>query len=378
MTQIHKVNAVLFIGAGASVPFGYQTTDQFVDEIKKMPLGRSEKEIFNSYVETPNITIEDIIRALDIRIKENNNPVLSKEALSPLRTIQPPFSSVEDSELKNKLQTESNQLIERLKERLSSYKALKDRIVSQLYIAYSDRPELERAWEIYKDYIDILREQNGDILPIFTTNYDKVIESLEIIPGSDINHVVRGFKEQKRGLPRNPIWAAEEVFDQEPKRDAVLLFKLHGSLNWRRDIRHQLREAEEGSFELRGYWKENVLVPPGTVDFQYGEPCQSLRTYMEGYLEQAQTCIVIGYRFDDLTIRDIFVRVLERGLRLIMLNPEADAIKDEKFPQFDNIVRIPKRIEEGAEDTREVLRPSEAPTTEPEVESTPTSAPDTV
>lgn len=380
MAKIHEANTILFVGAGASVPFGYQTTDQFIGEVKNMTLQPIEKAIFDSYAGVPNITIEDIIRALDIRIKESENPILRKEELSPLRTIV--LDNAELNEAKNKLQ--SGEVTQKLEEQLSAYKTLKDRIVSQLYIAYHDKPELEKAWEVYASYISILKEQNGDILPIFTTNYDRVIESLEDIAGSDINRVVRGFKRQKKVMPQNPIWSAEEVFDQEPKGDKLLLFKLHGSLNWRRDNRHQLRETQEGQFELRGYWTENVLIPPGTVDFLYGEPYQSLRTYLEGYLGKAQMCVVIGYRFDDITIKDIFERSLERGVRLTMLNPEAEKIKTEKFPQFgENIMCIPAKIEEGAEDLREALRPkedvtepSEAPITEPEVESTPTSTPD--
>lgn len=373
MANIHQVDTILFVGAGASVPFGYQTTDQFIAEIRNMSLEPSERRIFDFYAETPNITIEDIIRALDIRIKESSNPILKQEALSPLRSIELENADLNDA--KNKLQ--SGEVTQKLEERLGAYKALKDKIVSQLYIAYADRPELEKAWEVYQDYINVIREQNNSVVPIFTTNYDKVIESLENIPGSDISRVVRGFKEQTKVMPRNPIWAPEEVFDQEPERDKLLLFKLHGSLNWRRDIRRQLREAEEGQFELRGYWKENVLIPPGTVDFQYGEPYQSLRTYLEGYLEKAQTCVVIGYRFDDLTIRDTFTRSLERGLRLVTLNPESETIKAQKFPQFDNIVVIPKKIEEGAGDIKEVLGRSapptteEAPPTEPEKETPP-------
>ncbi len=354
MAKIHEVDTVLFVGAGASVPFQYQTTDQFIDEIRNMYLEPAEKEIFEFYAQKPNVTIEDIIRALDIRLKESNNPLLREEALSPLRTTQ---VSPPDDELRQKFEEEKK----KLEKRLDAYKTLKDRILSQLYIAYGDKPELEKAWEVYAGYIGILRESNGAIVPIFTTNYDKVIETLENIRDSEINHVIRGFKEQKDGVPTNPVWTPEEVLDQEPKQDRILLFKLHGSLNWRIDIRNTIREAEEGAFELRGFWKENVLIPPGTVDFQYGEPYQSLRTYFEGYLMQAKTCVVIGYRFDDLTIRDIFLRSLERGLRLVMLNPEAKKIKADKFPQFENIVSIPKTIEEGVGDLREVLIPSEAP-----------------
>lgn len=372
MAKIHPADTILFVGAGASVPFGYQTTDQFITEIRNMSLAEHEKAIFNSYVETPNITIEDIIRALDIRIKESDNPILRAEAISPLRTVK---LEGELAEARGKLQ--SAEVTSKLEEQLDAYKTLKAKIVSQLYIAYGDKPELGKAWSIFADYIHIVKEQNGDILPIFTTNYDKVIESLENIHDSEINRVVRGFKEQKRGIPRNPVWAAEEVFDQEPKEGRLFLFKLHGSLNWRIDIYDQIRETEEGLFELRGYWKENVLIAPGTVDFQYGEPYQSLRTYLEGYLSEAKTCLVIGYRFDDPTIRDIFARSLERGIRLIMLNPEAEKIKAEKFPQFDNIVTIPKKIEDGVGDIEEIFKPSAPPTpeealpTEPEVETPP-------
>jgi len=378
VAEIREVNCILFVGAGASVPLEYQTTDQFITEIKKMNLERAEREIFDFYTTTPDITIEDIIRALDMRINESNNPLLRKEALSPLRTAQISLDSVgENAELKNKLERESTELRNVLEKRLDVYKSLKDRIVSQLYIAYGDKPELAKAWDIYKDYIEILKEQNGRMLPIFTTNYDKVIESLENITESGFNQVITGFKEQKKGIPRNPVWVSEEAFDQEPGEDQLFLFKLHGSLNWRIDIHHQLRELEEGSFHLRGNWIENVLVPPGTVDFQYGEPYQTLRTYLEGYLGKAQTCIVIGYRFDDLTIRDFFVRSLERGIRIIILNPEAEKIKKDKFAQFEKVTCIPKKIEDGAEDLKEALAPSEVEATEPEEDSPPVSESET-
>ena len=44
MADIREVNCILFVGAGASVPLGYQTTDQFIDEVKKMSLTTAERE----------------------------------------------------------------------------------------------------------------------------------------------------------------------------------------------------------------------------------------------------------------------------------------------------------------------------------------------
>ena len=373
MAEIHEADTILFVGAGASVPFEYQTTDQFIEEIRHMRLTRPEAQIFKFYAETPNITIEDIIRALDIQIKVGSNEILKREAVSPLHTIE---LEGELAEAKNKLQNE--EVTNKLENRLDAYKTLKDRIVSQLYINYGDKPELEKAWEVYAEYINILREKNGDVVPIFTTNYDKVIETIENIPGSEISSVITGFKEQKDGVPKNPVWSPEEVFDQIPQPNRILLFKLHGSLNWRIDIKNIIREAEEGIFELRGFWKENVLIPPGTVDFQYGEPYQSLRTYFEEYLMQANTCVVIGYRFDDPTIRDVFLRSIKQGIKLVILNPEAEKIKADKLPQSENIVSIPTTIEEGVGDLRAVLIPNEVTlVTESETEKTKPPAPET-
>jgi len=385
MTAIPEVKTVLFIGAGASAPFGYLTTDHFISEVKNLALNESEKEILECYTEIPDITIEDITKALDIRIKEASNHLLRKEAVSPLRTMRSVSSAMKDSDEKSRLENEFDKETGRLERRLDSYETLKNRIISQLYVSYADKPDIVRAWEIYESYISILREQNGNVIPIFTTNYDRVIESLADIPGSNIESVVTGFRRQPRTLPKNPQWAPG-VFEEEPRENEILLFKLHGSLNWRRDNRHLLREAEEGRFDLRGFWTENVLIPPGTEDFQYGEPYYSLRTYFEGYLEKAQTCFVIGYRFDDLTIRDFFLRNLRRGLRLILISPEAETVKAQKgeqFPEFGDIVCIPKKIEEAAEDAREalepekhVVEPAETSVTEPKPESPPASAPE--
>lgn len=387
MARITEVKTVLFVGAGGSAPFGYATTDQFINEVKNLALDEPERQILQSYTEAPNITIEDIIRALDIRIKEANNRLLRQEAVSPLRTMRSASSVIENADERTKLENEFSKEAERLDRLLNAYKTLKDRIVSQIYISYADKPNMEHAWEIYESYISILREQNGSVIPISTTNYDRVIESLADIPDADIQSVVTGFRRQEKGLPRNPLWAPE-VFDEEPQKDKILLFKLHGSLNWRMDNRHLLREAEEGRFDLRGFWTENVLVPPGTDDFRYGEPYHSLRTYFEGYLERAQSCLVIGYRFDDLTIRDFFVRNLRRGLRLILVSPDAETVRDQKAdisPEFRDIVCIPKKMEEAAQDVTEALRSKkpavevpETPPTEPEAEAPPTTTPEEV
>ena len=192
-------------------------------------------------------------------------------------------------------------------------------------------------------------------MPIFTTNYDNVIELLAQIPEADIKEVITGFKGEEKAIPPNPAWQPE-VFDQEPNRDNLFLFKLHGSISWRRDHHGVLREAGEGHFELANLWKENVLIPPGTAEFQYGEPWQSLRTYLDIYLQKASFCVAIGYRFDDITIRDYFTRSLERGIGLVLLNPEAENVKAEKFPNFDNVICIPETFQTGAEALREALK----------------------
>ncbi len=64
ITAIPEVKTVLFIGAGASAPFGYLTTDHFISEVKNLALNESEKEILECYTEIPDITIEDITKAL--------------------------------------------------------------------------------------------------------------------------------------------------------------------------------------------------------------------------------------------------------------------------------------------------------------------------
>jgi hypothetical protein len=88
----------------------------------------------------------------------------------------------------------------------------------------------------------------------------------------------------------------------------VYLYKLHGSLNWKR---HKIYDIEATSEERRSYdsnYVENLLVYPtlSPKDGAEVEPYKTIREEFRKYMEGADLCIVIGFSFRDMHINTIF------------------------------------------------------------------------
>lgn len=93
----------------------------------------------------------------------------------------------------------------------------------------------------------------------------------------------------------------------------IKLFKLHGSLNWRR--RQDDSVVKIGSEErTRGTkrFKENLLVYPAEKFKPTIEPFKTLHGLFEKYFEECETCVFIGFAFRDEYLNSIIVPNIEK------------------------------------------------------------------
>lgn len=162
---------------------------------------------------------------------------------------------------------------------------------------------------------------------MFTTNYDRAIEApfWEGLSDSSVANfkLIDGMSRQGPG----PRAFDNQEYDKQPGSGEVFLklFKLHGSLHWRRQGDRVLESAGDE------YVGRNALIYPlRAPKDQLPGPFPALfRRFRNALEENIQTLLVIGSSFRDQHIQNIVVEAMKGSgalERLILLDPQAEQI----------------------------------------------------
>jgi hypothetical protein len=106
----------------------------------------------------------------------------------------------------------------------------------------------------------------------------------------------------------------------------VYLYKLHGSLDWKKHKSYGIEATGEESRSHDPNYADNMLVYPtvSPKDGEETEPYRTIRENFRGFMESADACIVIGFSFRDEHINSIFSNFLKHSRRIIVVSPSAD------------------------------------------------------
>ena len=163
---------------------------------------------------------------------------------------------------------------------------------------------------------------NGRVA-IFTTNYDRAVE--EFCEGAKLR-LHDGFRLNRRTGRR--MWTGNFGYDKggAGRGGAVRLYKLHGSLDWKRSPRHGiLRVDYDGDSD--GVRYENIVIHPSLADKSKEnerDPYKAIHDSFREELESSDVCVVVGFSFRDDPIVVEFRRFAELdGRTLIVVGPKA-------------------------------------------------------
>jgi hypothetical protein len=310
-TTITESPVILFLGAGASVPLGKPVMNDFVAKLSKTIASENEASLLEVLISARGYDLEAIMTDLETFISldyvssfdfggfeanlddaENLRSMIRHAIIQEYRTI--------DTERTNK-----------------AYQPLFDTIFTHLDAA-------------------------SQPLPVFTTNYDLAIESFcrsqyayELTDGLDEDSPrevfwnptqfewfkVRGFSVQFliNGVPKTP----------EPRRN-LILFKLHGSVNW-------MRVASTGKIvqSLPMYdvidsdeYQNTIIYPAGNKVVNF-EPYLTAYHYFSRCCEHAKLVIAIGYSFRDYDALTSLLKARQENedLKLLILSPNSYDIR---------------------------------------------------
>jgi hypothetical protein len=203
--------------------------------------------------------------------------------------------------------------------------------------------EANHAIEVYRPLLDTVfahLDPTTHCLPIFTTNYDLAIETLsnaqypqyELVDGMDDSWM----------REREVFWNPREFDSFRFSRQArhIVLFKLHGSVNW-------MRVASSGTIvqALPMYdvvdsdEYQNVIIYPAGNKLATTEPYLTAYNYFAKCCEHAKLVIAIGYSFRDYDALTNLLRSrkVNESLRLLLLSPDShDTLQS--IPDEDTVI----------------------------------------
>lgn len=191
--------------------------------------------------------------------------------------------------------------------------------------------KINESAKIYSSLLEPIfpRLRAGTAISIFTTNYDRAIESIwqaglhKDWLGPETVRLKRGFVGDETSPGQ--VWSVSG-YDWEPtsKEYCVKLYKLHGSLNWRR----QLGSVLEGPADE--YTDESALIYPIRHSKNgLGEPFDQLFHYWRSELTAASDCVVIGSSLRDPLLLDELPGIISNenpGLRIWIVDRSPETV----------------------------------------------------
>jgi hypothetical protein len=282
---------LVFLGAGASAPFGFPAMDGLENEISKRLKGK-ERDLLLALPYVGNKKDAEIVLQ-HLAAIEN----LSERGLDRLFARTSSYSSLNGMGFR---------------ELIELCHSLEETIKDTIFNVYQFRPQSASSFHLYANLFSIIA-QTGKMREhyVYTTNYDRIIEVFcERVEGFQIRD---GYEHDPKTTLN--LWRPHS-FDAPFKDDIVpvRLFKLHGSLNW--------KDGEYGpervSPEIRlkpptTVLKEDLLIYPGSKDPPEQEPFRTLYERFETQMKEADRCLVIGFSFRDPYLNRIFRDYVNSG-----------------------------------------------------------------
>jgi len=338
-SKITQSPVILFLGAGASVPLGKPVMEQFIRDLVEQ-IG---------YTQNPALLLSLVsARGYDLeKIMEDLETFLALDYISSFAFHREPPYEASRSDAEN----------------LRSY-------IRHSIIREYRNIDANKAANVYQPLLDEIfshLDSTNHCLPIFTTNYDLAIESFCELKYSQYD-LVDGMQENGR----EALWNRQEfdmfrmahpatnspesqkissLFDQIygeldlgsklPKRN-IVLFKLHGSVNWMRMVSGGAIVQSLPMYDLIDSDEfQNTIIYPAGNKTATSEPYLTAYHYFSRCCENAKIVVAIGYSFRDydVLISLLKARQVNEKLQLLLLSPDAYNIL-RTIPDEDNILWI--------------------------------------
>lgn len=313
-TVITESPVVLFLGAGASVPLGKPVMKDFVSKLEVEITSENEASLLSVLITARGFDLEAIMTDLETFISLNYVSTFVFDRVE---------ATLEDAD---KLRSLIRHSI------IREYRTI----------------DLAKAVDVYQPLFDTIFSHIDPAthpLPIFTTNYDLAIEKFcqqqsgyDLVDGLDVDSPREVFWNPQQfesfrfhDLNLSPIFKAYAEFMPKSPPRQIVLFKLHGSVNW-------MRLSETGKIvqSLPMYDVVDSDEYQNTIIYPAGNKVATQEPYLTGYhyfsrcCEKAKLIIAVGYSFRDYDALASLLkaRQVNENLMLAILSPDAYEVRE--------------------------------------------------
>ncbi len=312
--QVNKV--IAFAGAGASAALGLPTTPQFIDLLRRQWKRPDIDEWLNMCKQHRNAFVDPSIKP-----PNNNDPIDAEEFRDWLAYLEQLAGDIDllcnkpPCEIKPRVGTKSQDVLTATRQNLDT----------MIRKTYGQEVPIQKARNHYEPFLSrVIDDHQIRQLLFFTTNYDLTLDSM--VGSQSIRwHIETGIK--KLGV--NQILDLEQLISRRNNKPTINLIKVHGSIDWwRHNETRQIEWFKRGSAPGPDY-RDLIIYPTRTKSKQVHEaPFSDLYRILEGALQKAKLCIVIGYSFRDIEINRLFEAAIEtRKLRFLVFDLNAGTTK---------------------------------------------------
>lgn len=338
--QFRADEVVVLLGAGASVEAGLLSSMGMTKQLEanitstdgklKEKWGRYEKLyravksaiLYGSHLTAKTVTATKT----EINIEELVN-VLTELAKAESHTIYP-FIAAWNMELLKHGGVDFNEL-----------KNFRKNIVNELVGSWVNVKNSEDC-AYYRGFYSFWEETHLN-LRIFSLNYDMCVER-----ACGISKVCRGFRHEELADGRiRKVWKDGQMDDAIAEESAVRLYKLHGSLDWRRDKDSRLLYCEDSPDPCADI-DDYQLIFGTSYKLSYQDPFLYQISELRKYSAKARLIIAIGYGYNDDHINEILGKAIQQKEDAILYSVEhldsyADKDLDERKKTIASKLKLP-------------------------------------
>lgn len=277
----------LFLGAGASVPYGMPTTKGLME---KLGGNFPRQDLLDKYPD-----IEHVVQILDQEVKIADTKAGKHHC------------GINEALNKNLGKTiRAKKTVEKLIRRHYHWETTRILAVEKIL-----------------DPLFRLVMSNEKHVTIFTTNYDTVVERYTARPKCETD-LINGFKPHPAAHAY--VWTGSFTPNNDMPIKAFL-YKLHGSLNWQEtEVGGEWLIAEKPDESASGTAIHDMYIRPSLnikKEARRSEPYATIRRKFVKLLPSFDVCIVIGCSFRDKHILEEFDGFIHHGGTLIAISPTA-------------------------------------------------------
>jgi hypothetical protein len=319
----------LFVGAGASSPFGFPVCRGFFKDNATSTL--KQRRDFRWLVQAvfgpgpiAELNVEDLLDVATLMTARRDpstgnrreGPVvgmLERLTLAPAQVSEQVRSELSDYWTS----------IQETKAALAELPRLEDAVRAAVLDVYSRNPTGDPA-KHYRLLFDEIHGQFGqDDFPVFTTNYDRVLERvLEDDAGADKYFGFHGVS--------TLVWSASNYnrfFERSSSKRRYALFKLHGSVGWTWEQRGSDRVLVSGGATRQLAQANHCVLYPAYKGLPTEDVFRFAHDTLAQVLDQTACFIAIGFTFQDPYINNLMGRAFRTndGLSLALVDSDTES-----------------------------------------------------